>query len=176
MELRLKTNAGAVARRWELAGGLWPKRAVRAFRDLPWESAAGGALAQVRREGEESLVRAILESVVAKVVAGRVLVKAEGAGLVARGVAAAGVLGRLEERRGRKPADGRDGREVRLARLGIAEAGVDGLVGDALAAENAVREWVDAPFTGRNDPGSGKDLTEEDLELGTDGVCVCVCV
>lgn len=145
----IASNISSVIRRLDAVQKRLPGRVQEAIVELPWETTAAAALAAVSLPGEDRLIAALMATLRQSLSGGRTELTLRGpTGVVAAGLAAAAAFDR-QYFSTRRPGDSQ-----RLGELSNSVA----------AMQQAVTDWVYAPYTGRDDPASGKDLTAAEHE------------
>lgn len=143
----------------------WQTRAVVRMRtEIPFRQTAQAALALVMSQEERPFMALILDGIT-KVDAAKDAVRlnvALPASLLQGAEAAGRELRRSQSALRGRPRAGETQRDREL-RVYQREADLEAAMANA---EAAVRAWVYAPYTGRDDPASGKDINAQDLARG----------
>lgn len=161
MKLRITSATGPLESRVGEAIKRFPKElATRLRTELPWRSTAEGALRSVATPSEAWVVEAMLGGLKVEPV------PAFGATAVLPRPDAGLETDAAVQDAGGRPRSGEDA-EDRRRRIQGGELSSALQFGDA---EAAVRAWVNAPFTSREDPASGKDINAVDLERGPEPI------
>lgn len=157
MTLRIQSNSGPIESRIRDAVVRFPKEmAIRLRTELPWKSTAEGALRSISTPAEQWVVEAMLRGLEIEPT------PASGATAVLPVPDSGLRTDAAVADSGGRPRAGEDV-EDRRRRIQAGELSAALQFGDA---EEAVRAWVNAPFTSREDPASGKDLDAADFARG----------